>query len=87
MTFVNIDIKDINDNAPRTSQQVYRPSIPENSRPGRPVIQLRATDQDRTPSVITYEIIKGDPQNFFRIDKYTGKYEIIAPNFLKYSSI
>uniref|UniRef100_A0A672HA03 FAT atypical cadherin 3a n=1 Tax=Salarias fasciatus TaxID=181472 RepID=A0A672HA03_SALFA len=46
--FVQVD--DVNDNAPLTSEPMYRPSVPENSPRDVSVIQIQAQDPDATPS-------------------------------------
>ncbi|XP_026152475.1 protocadherin Fat 3a isoform X3 [Mastacembelus armatus] len=73
---VFVQVEDVNDNAPLTSEPLYRPSVPENSPRDVSVIQIQAQDPDATPSVavdrLSYRIISGNPQNFFTINTRTG---------------
>ncbi|KAM9852765.1 protocadherin Fat 3a isoform 2-T2 [Aulostomus maculatus] len=73
---VFVQVEDVNDNAPLTSEPLYRPSIPENSPRDVSVIQIQAQDPDATPPVtsdrLNYRIISGNPQNFFTINPRTG---------------
>ncbi|XP_054868346.1 protocadherin Fat 3a isoform X5 [Amphiprion ocellaris] len=73
---VFIQVEDVNDNAPLTSEPLYRPSVPENSPRDVSVIQIRAQDPDATPTGtadrLNYRIISGNPQNFFTINNHTG---------------
>ncbi|XP_061537153.1 protocadherin Fat 3a isoform X3 [Phycodurus eques] len=73
---VFIQVEDVNDNAPLTSEPLYRPSIPENSPRDVSVVQIQAQDPDATPHSTTdrlnYRIISGNPQNFFTINPRTG---------------
>ncbi|XP_077421706.1 protocadherin Fat 3a isoform X1 [Vanacampus margaritifer] len=73
---VFIQVEDVNDNAPLTSEPLYRPSIPENSPRDVSVVQIQAQDPDATPHSSTdrlsYRIISGNPQNFFTINPRTG---------------
>ncbi|XP_072352640.1 protocadherin-7b isoform X2 [Scyliorhinus torazame] len=39
-------ISDVNDNSPRFDRGLYEAELPENSPPGTPILQLRATDLD-----------------------------------------
>lgn len=74
---VFVQVEDVNDNAPLTSEPVYRPSVPENSPRDVSVIQIQAQDPDATPSAtvdrLNYRIISGNPQNFFTINTRTGE--------------
>ncbi|XP_077578535.1 protocadherin Fat 3a isoform X7 [Stigmatopora nigra] len=70
-----IQVEDVNDNAPLTSEPLYRPSIPENSPREVSVVQIQAQDPDATPHSsndgLNYRIISGNPQNFFTINPQT----------------
>ncbi|KAJ4935553.1 hypothetical protein JOQ06_017085 [Pogonophryne albipinna] len=74
---VFVQVEDVNDNAPLTSEPVYRPSVPENSPRDVSVIQIQAQDPDATPSAaadrLNYRIVSGNPQNFFTINTRTGE--------------
>lgn len=73
-----IQVEDVNDNAPLTSEPIYWPSVPENSPRDVSVIQIQAQDPDATSAAttdrITYSIISGNPQNLFTISSHTGEY-------------
>uniref|UniRef100_A0A4W6CNK6 FAT atypical cadherin 3a n=1 Tax=Lates calcarifer TaxID=8187 RepID=A0A4W6CNK6_LATCA len=74
---VFVQVEDVNDNAPLTSEPMYRPSVPENSPRDVSVIQIQAQDPDATPPAaavdrLSYRIISGNPQNFFTINARTG---------------
>ncbi|KAK0149004.1 Protocadherin Fat 3 [Merluccius polli] len=74
---VYVQVEDVNDNAPLTSEPAYRPAVPENSPRDVPVIQIQAQDPDYPPlaadrGALTYRIVSGNPQNFFTINPRTG---------------
>ncbi|XP_054989208.1 protocadherin Fat 3 isoform X2 [Sorex araneus] len=70
---VYIEIEDVNDNAPLTSEPIYYPAIMENSPKDVSVIQIQAEDPDSSSSEkLTYRITSGNPQNFFAINVKTG---------------
>ncbi|TEA34679.1 hypothetical protein DBR06_SOUSAS23810040, partial [Sousa chinensis] len=66
---VYIEIEDVNDNAPLTSEPIYYPVVMENSPKDVSVIQIQAEDPDSSSSEkLTYRITSGNPQNFFAIN-------------------
>ncbi|XP_069780628.1 protocadherin Fat 1a isoform X4 [Narcine bancroftii] len=70
---VYIEIRDINDNAPQTSEPVYYPDVMENSPEGVSVVQIEATDPDSSSfNRLSYKITSGNPQGFFVINQETG---------------
>ena len=80
---VFIDVLNVNDNVPMTSQPVYFPKVAENSKPFTTVINLEAFDADDDVSddagdesdpknSKTFEIVSGNPQSLFFIDPNTG---------------
>ncbi|XP_037604589.1 protocadherin Fat 3 [Sebastes umbrosus] len=71
---VFIQVEDVNDNAPLTSDPIYHPVVMENSPKDVPVIRIQAQDPDltATPSRLSYRITAGNPQNFFSINPKTG---------------
>ncbi|XP_062865096.1 protocadherin Fat 1a [Trichomycterus rosablanca] len=70
---VYIEVQDVNDNAPYTSEPVYYPSVMENSPRDVSVIQIDAYDPDtRSSNRMSYKISSGNPQGFFNIDAKTG---------------
>uniref|UniRef100_A0AAZ3SUG1 Protocadherin Fat 3 n=1 Tax=Oncorhynchus tshawytscha TaxID=74940 RepID=A0AAZ3SUG1_ONCTS len=71
---VYIQVEDVNDNAPLTSDPVYHPVVMENSPKDLSVIQIQAQDPDATGGAerLSYRIASGNPQNFFTINTRTG---------------
>ncbi|XP_046699501.1 protocadherin Fat 1a isoform X1 [Silurus meridionalis] len=70
---VYIQVQDVNDNAPHTSEPVYYPSVMENSPKDVSVIKIDAFDPDtRSSDKLSYKISSGNPQGFFSIDDKTG---------------
>ncbi|XP_053110313.1 protocadherin Fat 1 isoform X2 [Hemicordylus capensis] len=70
---IYIEIEDVNDNAPQTTQPVYYPEIMENSPKDMSVIQIEAYDADSsTNDKLTYKITSGNPQGFFFMNPKTG---------------
>ncbi|XP_068441399.1 protocadherin Fat 3a isoform X3 [Clinocottus analis] len=73
---VFVQVEDVNDNAPLTSEPLYRPSVPENSPRDVSVVQIQAQDPDAAhPAAadrLSYRIISGNPQNFFIVNTRTG---------------
>ncbi|XP_034385056.1 protocadherin Fat 3a isoform X4 [Cyclopterus lumpus] len=73
---VFVQVEDVNDNAPLTSEPLYQPSVPENSPRDVSVIQIQAQDPDAAHPAATdrlnYRIISGNPQNFFTVNTRTG---------------
>lgn len=71
---VYIEVQDVNDNAPQTSEPVYYPSVMENSPKDVSIIQINAIDPDTKASDrLSYRITSGNPQGFFAINTRTGK--------------
>lgn len=71
---VFIEVQDVNDNAPQTSEPVYYPSVVENSPKDVSIIQINAVDPDaRASDRLSYRITSGNPQGFFAINARTGK--------------
>uniref|UniRef100_A0A8C9ALV1 Protocadherin Fat 3 n=1 Tax=Prolemur simus TaxID=1328070 RepID=A0A8C9ALV1_PROSS len=70
---VYIEVEDVNDNAPLTSEPIYYPVVMENSPKDVSVIQIQAEDPDSSSrEKLTYRITSGNPQNFFAINIKTG---------------
>ncbi|XP_053703162.1 protocadherin Fat 3 isoform X3 [Synchiropus splendidus] len=71
---VFIQVEDVNDNAPLTSDPIYHPSVMENSPKDVSVIRIQAQDPDLSaaPARLSYRITAGNPQNFFSINPKTG---------------
>lgn len=73
---VFIQVEDVNDNAPLTSEAMYQGAVPENSPEGVSVVQIQAQDPDNTSPTtdkLSYHIVSGNPQNLFTIDSHTGE--------------
>lgn len=72
-TEIFIEIADVNDNAPQTSQPVYYPEVMENSPKDVSVVLIEAFDPDSSSDdKLTYKITSGNPQGFFSIHPKTG---------------
>lgn len=72
---IEIEVEDVNDNAPVFSQQTYSVNIAEGLPVDTPVIQLSATDKDSGRNKdLTYHIVKmeGNEADFFQINPKTG---------------
>ncbi|XP_051506018.1 protocadherin Fat 1-like [Myxocyprinus asiaticus] len=70
---VYIEVQDVNDNVPLTTEPVYYPSVFENSPKDVSVTQIQAFDLDSKSSVnLSYKITSGNPQGFFAINSQTG---------------
>lgn len=73
-TEIYIQVGDVNDNAPQTTQPVYYPEIMENSPKDVSVVQIEAFDGDlNSNDKLIYKITSGNPQGFFFINPKTGK--------------
>uniref|UniRef100_A0A7N8X7D7 FAT atypical cadherin 1a n=1 Tax=Mastacembelus armatus TaxID=205130 RepID=A0A7N8X7D7_9TELE len=71
---VYVEVQDVNDNAPQTSEPVYYPSVMENSPKDVSIIKIDAFDpDDKASDKLTYRISSGNPQGFFAINAKTGK--------------
>uniref|UniRef100_A0A8B9HZ42 FAT atypical cadherin 3b n=1 Tax=Astyanax mexicanus TaxID=7994 RepID=A0A8B9HZ42_ASTMX len=72
---VFVQVQDVNDNAPLTSDPVYHPYVMENSPKDVSVVRIQAQDPDITApsSRLMYRITAGNPQNFFTINPKTGE--------------
>lgn len=79
---VFIQVEDVNDNAPLTSESIYHPYVMENSPKDVPVVRIQARDPDvsASDSRLMYRITAGNPQNFFSIDSNTGKVDSMHSN-------
>ncbi|XP_072108032.1 cadherin-17 [Mobula birostris] len=94
---VTIVIQDINDNVPMFTETEYKGVVWQNSRPGKPFMEVKATDLDdpKTPNgKIEYSITRQVPSTdhvlLFQIDKDTGAistteqgYKLLDPNEAK----
>ncbi|KAM8879066.1 protocadherin Fat 1a isoform 5-T7 [Spinachia spinachia] len=70
---VYVQVLDVNDNAPQTSEPVYYPSVMESSPKDVSIIQINAVDPDAKASdKLSYRITSGNPQGFFAVNAKTG---------------
>lgn len=73
--FVTVQIR-IN-RKPRFSKPAYAASIPEDTKPGTPVLTVSAVDDSgMNVAKISYELKFGDPQSLFRIGRRSGVIEV-----------
>nr|XP_015831508.2 protocadherin Fat 3a isoform X4 [Nothobranchius furzeri] len=73
ITTVNINLTDVNDNAPMFSQDVYSAVVSEDATVGEFVLKVVAEDADSLLNgAILYSIISGDQNNQFFIDPISG---------------
>lgn len=72
---VYVQVEDVNDNAPLTSESIYHPYVLENSPKDVSVVRVQASDPDITSldNHLMYRITAGNPQNFFTINSKTGE--------------
>lgn len=70
---IYIEVEDVNDNAPQTSEPVYYPEIIENSPKDVSVVHIEAFDPDSSSNdKLMYKITSGNPQGFFSVHPKTG---------------
>ncbi|XP_060555146.1 cadherin EGF LAG seven-pass G-type receptor 2-like isoform X2 [Ruditapes philippinarum] len=70
---VEVTVNDINDNSPIFSQKIFYASIPEDAPKNMQVIRVTANDADTGQNArLTYEIISGDNNQVFSIERETG---------------
>ncbi|KAL2311128.1 hypothetical protein Nmel_002817 [Mimus melanotis] len=73
VTTVNVNVTDVNDNAPTFSQAVYSAVISEDAAVGDSVLMLIAEDLDSPPNgQIHFSIVSGDQDNEFSVDPVLG---------------
>ncbi|KAF5898220.1 protocadherin Fat 3-like, partial [Clarias magur] len=84
---VNIDILDVNDNAPVFEKASYTVPLAENVITGTVVVQLFATDSESENNAIHYEILSDDSNytDYFDIESTTGL--IVTVHLLDYELI
>ena len=72
---VYIQVNNVNDNVPLTSEPVYYPHVNETTPAHTPVISLTAFDKDvEMNETITFRISGGNQFNLFSIDPVSGEY-------------
>ncbi|XP_067127599.1 LOW QUALITY PROTEIN: protein dachsous-like [Centruroides vittatus] len=79
IAMIKVQIMDVNDNRPVFYPQEYNVSLHEgNSALSSPVVVVAATDADSGIfGQITYDIVDGNEQRIFRIDRNTGEIFVI----------
>ncbi|KAL1773785.1 protocadherin beta-10 [Sigmodon hispidus] len=85
---VHIMVLDINDNAPRFSQELYQTQVPENSPVGLPVVKVSAEDADSGVNAeVAYSFFDAseDIQETFQINHFSG--EIVLKALLDYELV
>ncbi|KAL4679485.1 hypothetical protein H8959_009135 [Pygathrix nigripes] len=85
---IYIEVEDVNDNAPQTSEPVYYPEIMENSPKDVSVVQIEAFDPDLSSNdKLMYRITSGNPQGFFAIHpKTVARMAFLSPLSPEYRS-
>ncbi|XP_046891285.1 protocadherin Fat 3a isoform X1 [Hypomesus transpacificus] len=77
VTTVNINVTDVNDNAPMFSRDAYAAVVAEDAAIGEPVVKLTAEDVDsQVNGEVEYSIISGDRDKHFYINPATGLLKI-----------
>ncbi|XP_041359153.1 protocadherin Fat 1-like isoform X2 [Gigantopelta aegis] len=77
---VNINITDVNDNAPQFGQLSYSTTIREDAKEGTQLIHVLATDADSVPNAqITYIVASGNNDGMFLIGPVDGILRIKEP--------
>uniref|UniRef100_A0A6P7F7B9 Protein dachsous n=1 Tax=Diabrotica virgifera virgifera TaxID=50390 RepID=A0A6P7F7B9_DIAVI len=72
-TQVNIEIEDVNDNAPEFDSTIVRISVPENVEAGLPLYSAHAKDKDSgSNGIVTYKIVNNPYGGLFKIDSKLG---------------
>lgn len=73
-TYVHIEVKDLNDNAPVFNPDEYTVSISSHTQPGAEIINVIATDRDSGRfGQVSYDILPGDVSSLFALEKQTGR--------------
>ncbi|NWT76212.1 PCDGK protein, partial [Prunella himalayana] len=70
-----VQVSDVNDNAPRSSQDSYDVYVPENNVPGIPILNVSATDPDLGRNAqLSYTLLQGDSTfgHLFSINRENG---------------
>ncbi|CAL9706524.1 unnamed protein product [Knipowitschia caucasica] len=77
--FVNITVKDLNDNAPHFIHAVEHVSAVENWNTGHVIFQARATDPDEGPNGMVVYSLKQNPRGLFHIHEKHGLITLTGP--------
>ncbi|KAJ8018810.1 Protocadherin Fat 4 [Holothuria leucospilota] len=73
---VNIEIEDINDNAPSFERHPYDGTVRENSDIDTPICKVTAVDMDATFGVLNYTIVFGNTDSWFKINSTNGNISV-----------
>lgn len=78
---VRIQIADVNNNAPRFVDGVYRTQVAENTPPGSTVLHVSATDLDMSSDNqnINYRIVEGNVDDTFVVSGSSGEIVLVRP--------
>uniref|UniRef100_A0A0A1WPP1 Fat-like cadherin-related tumor suppressor homolog n=1 Tax=Zeugodacus cucurbitae TaxID=28588 RepID=A0A0A1WPP1_ZEUCU len=78
MASVNISVLDVNDNAPKFTQNMYRAKVREDAPKMQKLLQVLATDADAGQNgIIRYNIERGDHLNQFAIEDFSGQLIVV----------
>lgn len=81
-----IQVVDVNDNRPVFYPREYNVSLKEEVVINAPVVAVVATDADSDKyGSITYKIVSGNEQDFFRIDPGSGKCQCLDHHRILYN--
>ena len=70
---VNVEVADVNDNAPVFDDEAYHAAVNETVAVGTSVLRVRATDaDDGENAAVVYSIVAGDDRRQFAVDNTTG---------------
>lgn len=84
-TQVNIEVEDVNDNAPEFETNMVRISVPENAELGAPLYAAHAHDRDSGSSGhVTYSLARDSGMRLFSIDARSG--HLVLSHHLDYET-
>lgn len=74
---LKIILSDVNDNAPQFLKSSYSATVQEDEKPGSLIKKVNATDKDQgSNSAIFYEIVGGNDQSLFSINRLNGEIKV-----------
>lgn len=77
--FVNVTVKDLNDNAPHFIHAVEHVSAVENWSTGHVIFQAKAADPDEGPNGVVFYSLKQNPRGLFHIHEKHGLITLTSP--------